>query len=390
MASVLIRAYATFRALYPERRLSLGDLAQPGGGTLYHGTLVRELEGAEALDVLNRAQRTDGGFVAMSTRPAAAFPRELHRFSSPDEVVWVEETILAQHDSSPLRLRVATRRYTQSPTPEPEQAKEMIREANALVRNGTLLSTRALPSWTAGGVQTRVRQHWVSPGSRGQIVVFSKRKQRRRLRLKDVLEIRFSRFSARKPESFQSERRWVPTRAGDGKRAQIEGWARYTAVYEAGHITHLAGRDADISFATHNNLSHFAVNIPNIDAIATFHWFEALNAAAKVTGTEVEKILVDRTVIRHLKAQLPEAALQTRLFKQQIRRAPGHNAHHHLRLIAPTKRSETNGRELLERLADLEPASLVLEVDYSVPAPTIEAAARTPEAAADSSPTPSK
>ena len=42
MAAVLVRAYTTFRAIYPDRRLSLGDLAQPGGGTLYHGTLVRE------------------------------------------------------------------------------------------------------------------------------------------------------------------------------------------------------------------------------------------------------------------------------------------------------------------------------------------------------------
>lgn len=390
LASVLIRAYATFRALYPTRRLSLGDLSQPGGGTLYHGTLVRELEGAEALDVLNRAQITGGSFVAVRTRSAADFPRELHRFQSPGEDVWVEDTILAQHGASPLQLRVATRRYIQTPTPEPEQAKEMLRQANALVRDGTLLSTRALPFWTPAGVQTRVRQHWVSPGTRGQLVAYSKGKQRRRLRSKDILELRFSRFSARKPQSYQSERRWVPTRTGDGRRAPIEGWSRYTAVYEAGHITHLAGRDADISFATHNNLSHFAVDVPNIDAVATLRWFEALSAAAKATGTEVEKILVDRSVIEHLKAHLPKAAQETALFKERIKRAPGHNAHHHLRLTAPTERSEARARELLSRLASLDPANLVLEVDYSVPAPTMEDAARTPDAAADSRPTPSR
>jgi murein endopeptidase len=390
MAAVLIRAYATFRTLYPDRRLSLGDLAQPGGGTLYHGTLVRELEGAEAIDVLNRAHLVDGDLVAMGTRPAKEFPREVHRFTGPDEDVWVEETLLAQHSSSPLRLRVATRRYTKSATPELDHVKEMHREANALMRRGTLLSTTTLPSWSVSGVHKRVRQHWVSPGTRGQLVVYSTRKQRRRLRLNDVMEIRFSRFSARKPQSYQAERRWVPTRVKEGKRTRIESWSRYTAVYEAGHITHLAGRDADISFATHGNLSHFAVNIPNIDAVATLHWFEALSAAARATGTEVEKILVDQSVIRHLRSNLPEPALRTTLFKQVIKRAPGHNAHHHLRLTAPTKVSEANGRRLLSALKGVDPASLVLDVDYSVPAPAMETAARKPEVAADSSPTPSK
>jgi len=183
----------------------------------------------------------------------------------------------------------------------------------------------------------------------------------------------------------------VPAREQDGSaQSGSSGWRRYTSLYEAGHITHLAGRDADISFVTHDNRSHFAVDIGNIDAIATWHWFEALAAAARETGTEVEKILVDRSVIQHLKAELPQAALATKLFKAVIKRAPGHNAHHHLRLLAPTKASEASGAKLLDGLASLTPGSLTVKVDYSVPPPETDDAARTPEAAADSSPTPSR
>jgi len=207
MAAVLIRAYATFRESYPDRRLSLGDLAQPGGGTLYHGTLVRELEGAEALDVLNRAQLEGEEFVARSVRLAADFPRELHRFEGPQQQVHVEETILAQRSSTPLRLRVAVRRYIESPTPDAEHATQMHRQVNSLIRRGTLLSTKSVTSWRDGRRQRQVRQHWVNPATRSQVVVLAGRKQRRTLRLKDVSEVRFSRFSARKPESFQASYR---------------------------------------------------------------------------------------------------------------------------------------------------------------------------------------
>ena len=390
MAAVLVRAYATFRAIYPDRRLSLGDLAQPGGGTLYHGTLVRELEGDAAQDVLNRSRLEGGRLVARSLRPATSFPRELHRFEAPDQRVEVEETILAQHSARPLRLRVAVRRYVESAVPKPDQAKEMIREANAIIRRGTLLSTTTLPYWSRDGARRLVRQHWVSPGTRGQLVVTSSRKQKRRLRVADLEEIRFSRFSARKPDSFQRERRWLPTRVQDGRKTRVEGWRRFTALYEAGHITHLTGRDADISYVTNENRSHFAVDIPNIDVVATWHWFEALCAAAREMGTEVEKILVDRSVLSHLKAGLPESALKTPLFTQILKRSGGHNAHHHLRLLASDRRSEAKGADLMSGLSERTLESLRVPVSYSVPLPATEAAARTPDDASASSPTPSK
>ena len=39
----------------------------------------------------------------------------------------------------------------------------MIREANAIIRRGTLLSTTTLPYWSRDGSRRLVRQHWVSP-----------------------------------------------------------------------------------------------------------------------------------------------------------------------------------------------------------------------------------
>jgi murein endopeptidase len=379
MAAVLIRAYATFRETYPELSLSLGDLAQPGGGTLYHGTLVRHVKGQKAVELLNRASLVDGRFMATGFRPASAFPLEVQRLGGPDGRVWVEETILGKHGADPLHLRVASRRYTESPPPGDDEVRDMLGDVARLVRRGTLVTSRTVDSWAPGGENNRVRQHWVDGRSRRQVVIFATRPQRRRLRLNEIYELRVSRYSPKKPESFQRERRWIPERFGEGKRSRIRAWRRFEAVYEAGHITFLAGRDADISWATVGNRSHFAVDVASIDALATWHWFEALQAAAAACDTSIEVILLDRSVIRHLAARLPESATRTTLFKRVLRRASGHNAHHHLRLSEGTSRSDAAGRRLLAELADRDGEGLALDVTYTAPTSRTASAAEPPE-----------
>ena len=99
---------------------------------------------------------------------------------------------------------------------------------------------------------------------------------------------------------------------------------------------------------THENRSHFAVDIPSIDVVATWHWLKPC-AQPRAMGTRWRDP-GGPGVLAHLRAGLPESALKTPLFTQILKRSGGHNAHHHLRLLASDRRSEA-GADLMSGLA---------------------------------------
>lgn len=342
MAAVLVRAYTRFREHSPDVVLSLGDLSQPGGGTLLHGVVVRWLEDTPddpaASRLLSKLRVRRGHAEAVELGTASDFPLEIGRFDSPDAPVRLEHRILGRDlrggEDGPLRLRVATRRYTQ-PGPEAEAEVDVEPEApdhleackvaSRLIAGGVLVSSREVVDVDgAGETHRRWRQHWVNPTAGRQVITVSTRKLRRRVVPGWAREIRLAQWQARKPGSFPVEILW--TAGTDGS------WTRWRAVYEAGHITHMGGRDADISFVTEANLAHFAVAIEALRVSPTWQWFKALEAAAADVGTSLDRILIDRKVYRRLDAGLTDEARKTRLWKQVIKIVGGHDAHHHLRL----------------------------------------------------------
>jgi len=347
MAAVLITAWRHFHAKHPSARLTLGDLSQPWGGNLLHNVLVRSVGGAEALGLLNKAQLVGGKWVADEEVYASHFGAEIGRFNSPEDRVWIRHELTAQIETPEgPSLRTSTTRYTFPHLATQEERESAFGTFKAISKRGVrVTSSRVREVGPDGLTIQRWRDHWVDASKKRQMVTISRKKQSRRLRFKWVDEIRVANWQQRKPGSFPREQRWV---RGNVSEDGSTPWTRWQAMREAGHVSHMGGSDADISFVTAGNARHFAVDMGVFDAKRTWAWFMALERAAKELGTSVEMILISRPIIRSLERHLSRKAKATPLWRAKVRRAGGHDAHHHLRLAAPTKDSETKARAVLQ------------------------------------------
>ena len=347
MAAVLIDAWQRFHPLHPDARLSLGDLAQPGGGTLYHNVIVRDLVGGDAERLLDGARLHGGEFVSHEHHTASAFPDELGRFESPEDRVWTRHVLTADASrEAHLALRVATTRYTFPHDASPSDARDAFAHMRRLVSKGVLVrSHRVRHLGEDNRIEHLWRQHWIDTRRRRQLVTLSTKKQRKGLKEAWLIEARVAAWRRNKPDSFADERRWV--RRGPN----ATDWTRWQAMREAGHVSHMGGSDADISFVTRGNQRHFAIDLSVLDAAKTWDWFKALDAAATALDTRVEAILLSRSIINALSRHLPAEEKRSKLWRQRVRRSPGHDAHHHLRLTKPTAQSERKAKALLEALS---------------------------------------
>ena len=348
-AAVLIKAHELFTSRFPDATLTLGDLAQPGGGNLFHNVIVRDVEGERANSLLDSAKLVGGEWSIDTYGRAADFPGELGRFNSPEDEVWTRQ-VLAGHGFGPegqLRLRVHTTRYTFPSRPIDEDRAKAFGDLKRLMKRSTLVHTAKVKGHRAdGATETLWLQHWIAPKEKRQLITLSTKQQRRRLKTKWLRSARHAQWQQRKPGSYSREVHWTTEEQADGTR----GWVRWQAMREAGHVTHMAGSDADISFVTTKNTRHFAVDLSVFDAKRTWAWFEALDQAASLLATRIDAILVSPVIIRALERRLTKRQLRSTLWRRHVRRAGGHDAHHHLRLAPPTNRSEALATTLLAEL----------------------------------------
>jgi len=331
LALVLVEAMRRFRLEHPDKTVALGDISQPGCGQLDHGTLLRHVHGEEARALVRRAERVLGAWVVREARITGDFPSERERFEHLDDRVLVEHTLVAKRlgEVGELTLRVATRRYREQPFRDDERMTEAFAElegeAALIARRGVRIDRRrVLTTLATGEAAERWVTHWVDRRTRRQLVAVTTAAPGRRLDLATAEELRLSGWRPKQPGSFRGEVRWV--------RAALVPWERWGMVYEAGHVSHHAGRDADLSYVTADNEAHFAVDLEAMDVPATWRWFELLVATGEELGTPVEMILVDRSVRRHLLAHLPPETRRSTLWRELLRVSPGHDGHHHLRL----------------------------------------------------------
>ena len=356
MAAVLISAHRIFTSKHPGTKLTLGDLAQPGGGNLLHNVIVRDVKGPEALALLNAAHLQGGRWSVDHYGRAADFPGELGRFNSPEDEVWTHHVLHARHASKEgaVSLRTRTIRYTFPTRPDEDARTLAFGHFKRTARRGTLVQSQRVRETTPEGtLRTMWRQHWVDPQAKRQLITLSSREQKRRLRMSSVHSVRYAHWQQRKPGSLPKETHW--RRAVDA--SPEAPWVRWQAMREAGHVTHMAGSDADISFVTHGNRRHFAVDVSALDARRTWEWFEALDEAAQRLGTEVDGILISRVIIRALERHLSKEEKRSRLWRSRIKRAGGHDAHHHLRLAPPNATSRARAAALLAALSEANEAS---------------------------------
>ncbi len=310
--------------------IMVGDAAQPGCGQLEYGAIVEVVSDTRtslaATELLNSAKLVDGVATVVARLPGAD-AKTTNTFS---------ETRLVGHSfdvDSRLTLRTVTRRYRKVRSPDPRSSDRLVQTADELMRS-PVASQKRVASWSTP--RRSLRRRWVTHylGKHRQMVAVTKSVLDPATPLVDqldaVLELRVSRLVTRKPLSFKDEVRWTKV----GATAGAPSWKRWGLVHEAGHQSHIAGRDLDMGYVTEENHFGFTRSPDKVDISSTWRWFESLDRSARRRGTPLERIIVGPRMHRLLKKDLDLAALDSYLFKSVVKVATGHDGHHHVR-VAP-------------------------------------------------------
>jgi len=364
LALLLTEAMRRFQAEYPRRLIAIGDVSQPGCGQVAHGVLVQEITGSAAERLLASARLELSEKTVTEIKRAKDFPWEADRFGPPDERVLVTNRLLAKDGSADtLRVRAARTRHRELPAASPEETQAFEATLGRLMK-GKRIASRAVVSEDGAGVRAGLwLSHFVAPEAHQQVVLVTRTRPGKRLDWAEVVEVRLSTWQDKKPGSFPDEVRWVvesvvrapSTARKKGARATPASavrFARWALMYEAGHITHLSGVDADLSYVMIDDKRQFAVDLDNIDVPATWRWLEIVEATARELGTPVDAVLVDASVKRHFERTLgrdPKALAAAKRSKawRLLTLVGGHDAHHHLRIVEAPVAMEAAARKRL-------------------------------------------
>lgn len=358
LARLLVRAQARFDDEFPAARLTVGDIAQPGCGQLAYGTLVRQFGAHDGKNrvtqLLLRARRVLGETLVVEHTTAADYPDERDRFDRADTQVVVEQRIVGAADAGQpggQAVRVATRRFaavapSKKPVRDRREVAKMLAEVAKLVQTGEVVRHDAVVTWDGqAGVERKAwLQHRLDRKRGRQVQLITARPLVGELDLTAVAELRVSKWKPGKPESFSGESRWRRVTDALGE----PHWQKWKMLSEAGHLSHLSGRDADVSFVTVDNRGLQAVRLKKLDVSATWRWMEILTATAAELGTPIEHILVGPRVRKWMGKRLGQAAKQSALWRDVLVTAAGHDAHHHIRLVPPSAADDA------EALAELQ------------------------------------
>ena len=331
MALLLADSLAQLQRDFPGKTITIGDVAQPGGGQINHGVIVKMLEGDAAKAFAQIAVMQRGHPTTLRLTTPAEYPAEADRFETPWQRVRVVNTARAQDKGKgpPRTLRVAETRYTAA-TIDPTQLRELEETFAKMAKRNLQVAADKVSDYRGD----LALWHFVNPREGFQMEVLGRGRPNRSVVFGDVVEIRFARWQDKKIGSFPSEILWV---------REDSGWTRWFQLNEAGHISHLSGIDADLSYITKENGSHFAVDLEAMDVPATWRWFELLDETARRMKVPVEAILVDRVIRDHLRANLPmkgKGSVARHRLWGIIKVSGGHDGHHHLRIHEGSAKQE--------------------------------------------------
>jgi hypothetical protein len=343
LARAILLARARLRRELPGRDVTVGDVTQPGCGQLDHGVVIRHLQGPQAEAWLAAARPWRGVLASVRLARAADFPRESARFEDPNLRLRIvsEARGVLRRAGEPTLVRIAETRFREGG--DDSGAAELEASFARIVRKKHLIG-HVIAADASGPVGL---WHFIDPERGQQLEVMTRapatrgRGQPPLPKLADALEVRQARWQDRKPGSFPGEVHWI---------RQSAGWQAWSQVPEAGHISHLGGLDADLSYVTRDNQRHFAVDLAAMDVPATWRWFELLAEVARELGAPLESILVDQVVLDHLRANLPmkgRGSMQRHPLWRLISVSPGHDGHHHVRIAEPAARADQLARESL-------------------------------------------
>lgn len=327
LVAVIGRAAELLAERMPGVMVTVGDISQEGGGQIPYGARVQILRDGPlrtpASDLLARTHVRFGRVERVETvDPQEAFPIEASRFASFEDPVLVDTRVTAASDCEgcPLEARVETRRFWLADPKEGKRVGRWLVELNRQLRGATVVSR----SREGQGAERLHRAVFIQ-GDR-QVEVIARRRPAPGLRLADLVEVRRATLDPKKPGVAISESRFLPEQTADGTRVVV-----WRALYEATHVSHLSGRDADISYVTTSIPYQFTKEIGEIDVEGSRAWIEILAEAASDVGATVDGMLIDPRVRSRLSKGMPKARKEHPAWGM-IRSSRGHDSHIHLRL----------------------------------------------------------
>ncbi len=350
LARALIVAHAAWHRAHPGLALAVGDVAQAGCGQVDPGVLTRLESGREAALLRARAQPEAATSVTQEVVAAATLSDAPDRFRSPEESILIERRIVAADPAPGDTLLVHVRRYRALPAPDSATLAAL---ETTLVRAAARAELAASSAWhDPDGTPVR-RRHWIDHASARQLVVVTTGSagNDRSLRLADVRDVRIGPWSPGRPGVFPSETRWLARAdlappigpAGTPTRA----WEAWELLIEGAHATHMAGRDADLSYPVADPKRRFADAVEHVDLRATWDWFEALTTTAQRLGTPIDAILIGPRLYARILRELPGARQSPLITARLVRVIRDHDDHQHIRITPPSPDAAAAARSAL-------------------------------------------
>lgn len=327
--AVLDQASRLMAQRLPGKWVTVGDLAQDGGGQIAWGVKTALLRDDGLRDPVSQfladAERWPSRFVRQRiVDPLHVFPNERVRFEAIDGPILVEESLVAlRHspasaDRDDLIAKMETRRFYDGEIRQVEDLEKWFKGLKRKLRRASKVRSETVHI----DGRKAYRTAWVKGRTITELITDTSFKKWPRL--VDVAQVRTGQLNAKKPGVWAKERRWV-------REPDSPTWRRWKMLYEATHISHTAGLDADLSYITYDNTDHFSREVSQIDPEATRQWLSILVEASQTVGVEIDKLLIDRKVIKRLEADL-DPKTERAPFWEFVSPASGHDSHVHVRL----------------------------------------------------------
>lgn len=344
LARALIVAHAAWHRAHPTLALAVGDVAQAGCGQVDPGVLTRLVGGDEATQLLARATPEGGALVLRETLSAQALADDPSRFSTPLEQVLLERRIIAADPMPAHTVLVQIRRYRALAVPAPAALAEL---ESIVVRTASRAELATTTEWRdPDGTRVR-RRHWIDRASARQVVVVSTGDDPT-LRLDDVRDVRIGPWAPGRPGAFPSETRWLAQPGPQApEAASTRTWQAWQLLEEGAHATHMAGRDADLSYPIADPKRRFTDAVDLVDLPATWEWFETLTTTASALGTPIDAIMVGPRTYARILRELPKARQSPLIRDRIVRVIRDHDDHQHVRITPTTAKDAAAARAAL-------------------------------------------
>jgi hypothetical protein len=327
---VLDRASELLAEREPGAVITVGDIAHAAGGQIPYGAKVDivtdDALAAPVRELLQRGARDFERVVSFEvTDPALTFPDERWRFPLGGPPMLIERALVAAGLSAEgaLRGRIETRRFLRGEPIAHEEAEEIWKRVTTKLKRARKVDEAEMV--TGGSSLWRTR--WIYKSQ--LIALYTDARVLRRPDLSAVHEIRTATLEANKPGVLLREKRY-PVLHGPDQEVLLTEWSE---VYEATHVSHMTGLDVDLSYVTYDPRAHFSRTVSQVDPRATRVWLQSLVDAADERGVAVDKMFMDRTIIKRLESDLERDAAERELpFWSYARPSKGHDSHVHIRL----------------------------------------------------------